>query len=303
MGPLRRLLRRVRARVLRPVDAELQELKRRIGTLEELLSKHEKVMSDGPDCLATRLDNLELLATEHSDAAVGGLRGAVFPSPAVSIIMPTWNRARVIGDAVRSAQDQRFADWELIVVDDGSTDDTAAAVAALAASDTRIRYVHQAHAGQSTARNRALRLAAGTLVAYLDSDNVWYREFLATAVTAFAANTGISCAYGAMISEPPHIYQRVLFRPFDREKLLAGNYIGMSTFIHRRNLVDRYGGFDETLATLEDWDLILRYTVDAPALRLPVLAVRKRVVDSINVSNSRPAADDFARIKAKWRAG
>lgn len=289
--------------MLLPVDVELQELKRRIGDLEALLAQQTAPLGKQLNELNDRFDNLELLATEHPEAAVGGLRGIAFASPAISVIMPAWNRAHVIGDAIRSVQNQRFADWELIIVDDGSTDKTAAAVAAFTASDARIRYVHQAHAGQAAARNHALRLARGALVAYLDSDNVWYREFLATAVAVFAANTDISSAYGAMISQPPYVYQRVLFRPFDREALLAGNYIAMSTFIHRRNLVDRYGGFDEQLATHEDWDLVLRYTVDAPALRLPVLAVRKRVVDSHNVSNTRPYEDDIARIKAKWRAG
>lgn len=251
------------------------------------------------DDLELRLDDLELLLTEHPNATPGDIRHLPFASPAVTIVMPTWNRAGIIEDAIRSVENQRFTDWELIVVDDGSTDNTGEVIAALAKRDPRIRYVTQAHAGQSAARNRALHTAKGELIAYLDSDNVWYSEFLATAVALFGNNPEMACAYGAMVAEPPHVRHRLKFDPFDRARLLDGNYIPMSTLIHRRTLVDQYGGFDEQLATHEDWDLVLRYTEHRPAYRIPVLAVRKRIVDR-NVS-TRPSENDFRRIKAKWQ--
>jgi glycosyltransferase involved in cell wall biosynthesis len=250
-----------------------------------------------------RLDKLELLLTEHPDAASASAPASSFPSPAVTVIMPTWNRAKVIGAAIRSVQAQSHVDWELIVIDDGSTDETADIVGALAA-DRRIRYHVQAHSGQCVARNHALRLARGALIAYLDSDNVWYPDFLAAAVALLAARPDVDCAYGAMITEW-HLPagQRILFESFDRKRLLDANYIGMSTFVHRRSLVDRYGGFDEELGSVEDWDLILRYTSHAPAHRLPVLAVRYRVVDDIRVTDTKPLDPALARVRAKWQTG
>ena len=245
-----------------------------------------------------RLDDIEWLLTEQIDATPSIAHKIPFASPAVTVVMPTWNRAAVICDAIRSVQNQRFSDWELIVVDDGSTDDTAKTIAEFSECDARIRYVAQQHAGPSVARNRALRLARGALIAYLDSDNVWYREFLATAVAVFGARPEIECAYGALIAELSGGRGRVLFEPFDRNRLISGNFIDTSAIIHRRGLVDRYGGFDEHLAQYEDWDLILRYTEHAPAYRLPVLAVRKRIVD-VNLSRT-PNADSFARVRAKW---
>ena len=214
--------------------------------------------------------------------------------------MPTWNRGWVVGAAIRSVQAQTFADWELIVVDDGSTDDTPEIMATFR-HDPRIRIVTKTHAGQCRARNHALTLARGALIAYLDSDNVWYPGYLAAAVAVFAAKPAVDCLYGAMVTDAHYEGEHILFRPFDRARLIDGNYIGMSTFMHRRALIERYGAFDEELATLEDWDLILRYTAHAPAYRLPALAVRYRVVDATRVTVTTQQQGAVAHIRAKWQ--
>jgi Glycosyl transferase family 2 len=234
--------------------------------------------------LGERISKLELILTEHPDVTVTNAGATLFGSPAVSVILPTWNRAGVVGAAIRSVQAQQFADWELIVVDDGSTDDTSTVMAAFE-DDPRICYIKLPHAGQCVARNHGLNVAKGSLIAYLDSDNLWYPGFLAAAVPIFANQPEVDCAYGAMITDAHG--PRVLFEPFDRERLMAGNFIDMSTFIHRRDLTDRYGGFDDKTSPLEDWDLVLRYTAHAPAYRVPVAAVRYRVTDDKRVSDTQ----------------
>jgi len=246
-----------------------------------------------------RTDKLELLLTEHRDVASTSFQVNSFPSPVVSVIMPTWNRAPLVGAAIRSVQAQHFSDWELIVVDDGSTDDTANVLASFD-SDSRIRYIQLPHAGQCAARNHGQKSSRGALIAYLDSDNLWYPGFLAAAVSVFAARKDVNCAYGAMITDAH--WQRILFEPFDRERLISENYIGMSTFVHRRVMIDEFGGFDQELSALEDWDLILRYTAHAPAYRLPVLAVRYRVMDNNRVSAVQPISPVAERIRRKWRS-
>ncbi len=90
---------------------------------------------------------LELLL-EHPDLFADSREESSFTSPVVSIVMPTWDRGRVIGAAIRSVQAQAFSDWELIVVDDGSSDDTAEVMADFK-QDVRIRYVVQTHAGSA----------------------------------------------------------------------------------------------------------------------------------------------------------
>jgi hypothetical protein len=271
--------------------ARLAEIERAAGALRERLDTQANALGE-------RTTKLELLL-EHPDVLAASRSDIPFPSPVVTIVMPTWNRGWVVGAAIRSVQAQTFADWELVVVDDGSTDDTAAVMAAF--HDPRIRYVTRTHAGQCRARNHALALARGALIAYLDSDNVWYPGYLAAAVAVFAAKPAVDCLYGAMVTDAHYEGEHILFRPFDRERLIDGNYIGMSTFMHRRALIERYGTFDEELSTLEDWDLILRYTAHAPAYRLPALAVRYRVVDTTRVSVTTQQQDAMARIRAKWQ--
>ncbi len=119
-------------------------------------------------------------------------------------------------------------------------------------------------------------------------------------MAVFAAKSSVDCLYGAMVTDAHWADEHLLFRPFDRERLLVGNYIGMSTFMHRRQLIDRYGAFDEELSSLEDWDLILRYTAHAPVYRLPALAVRYRVVDAKRVSVTTAQDNARKRIRAKW---
>ncbi len=262
----------------------------------EALHREMAALHKETAALAARMSNLEALLLEHPKAHSG--KSANFPSPAVSIIMPTWNRAGLIAEAIESVLAQSFADWELIIVDDGSTDNTDEVVARFA--DSRIRYHRKDHAGQCAARNHALRLAKGTLVAYLDSDNIWYPGFLSLAVAAFAADSSVESAYGARVSEARN-EMCLLFEPFDREKLLKRSFIGMSCFIHRRALYERFGGFDEDLCAYEDWDLALRYTEETPARRLPVLAVRYRAIDANRVTAIEAMAVNREKVFRKWR--
>lgn len=250
--------------------------------------------------LHRRIERLEALLLEHPQAHAGARPAEAFPSPAVSVLMPTWNRARIVGDAIRSVQAQSFTDWELIVVDDGSTDDTAATMAQFA-GDPRIRYVPRPHAGHVATRNHALSLARGALVAYCDSDNIWYPGFLAAAVAAFAADPGLDSLYGAMVTDAHHEGEWLIFEPWDRERLERGNFIDISTFMHRRALYERLGGFDPAILRVDDWDLILRYTKGSPPLRLPVLAVRYRVMDDIRMTDAAPLAPDLAIVRRKLR--
>ena len=103
--------------------------------------------------------------------------------PAVSVITPAWNAAAHIGETIASVRAQTFADWEWLIVDDGSTDDTVALIEQAAAVDPRIRLLRQEHGGPSGARNLAMAAASGRFFAFLDSDDVWYPAFLQAQLT------------------------------------------------------------------------------------------------------------------------
>lgn len=141
-------------------------------------------------------------------------------APTVSVVLPTYNRAAFLPDAFAAIRTQTFADWELIVVDDGGTDDTAAVVARFAAAEARpVRYVRQTNAGPAAARNAGIDLARGRYVAFYDSDDLWLPHHLADCVAGLDAAPDVDWACAAMTAVE-QVSGRVLeadtFRPRGR---------------------------------------------------------------------------------------
>jgi glycosyltransferase involved in cell wall biosynthesis len=217
----------------------------------------------------------------------------------VSIILPTFNRARMIGDAIGSVLAQTYQNWELLIVDDGGADDTAAVVAAFL-NDPRVRYDRQPHGGSAAARNVALARARGQLIAYIDSDNLWLPGFLAGMAAVFQADPECGSAYGVLIrDQAPAGDLHILWRRFDATALAIGNYIDLNVFVHRRALYERLGGFDEGLSRLIDWDLILRYTADRPAAAVPIAGVYYRTRHERRITHDEPVGVSDHRIRMK----
>lgn len=120
--------------------------------------------------------------------------------PLVSVILPTYNRVRFVGEAIESALQQTYPHLEVICIDDGSKDDTPAVVADIADRDSRVRYVRQTNGGVSSARNHALRLAQGDWVAFLDSDDVWQPWKLELQMSLLAACPDVGMTWTNMDS-------------------------------------------------------------------------------------------------------
>ncbi|HEX8497318.1 MAG TPA: glycosyltransferase, partial [Actinomycetales bacterium] len=188
-------------------------------------------------------------------------------SPLVSIVMPTWNRAPALRRAIESVQAQTYGGWELIVVDDGSTDDTPYVLQGLQTFDPRIRVVKGEHAGVSRARNTAIAAATGRYVAFLDSDNTWEPEFLRVSLSAME-HRGLDAAYTAMELRDGG---RTTYRSFDggREHLLVGNHIDLNVLVVRAETLARVGGFAEDLRRTVDYDLVLRLSEVCSLVHLP----------------------------------
>jgi GT2 family glycosyltransferase len=189
--------------------------------------------------------------------------GANDRAPRVSVLLPTYERARYVEESVDSVLRQSFADLELIVVDDGSTDDTADRLSRIA--DPRLRYVRRDHGGAAAALNSGLGLARGEYVARNDSDDVWLPHLLATAVAVLDADPHVGLVYGRGESIDgagtrsggmkgfPLKFPRDAFR-----SLLYADYTVSVASVVRRACLDRVGPWDESLLLCEDWDLALR---------------------------------------------
>ena len=179
--------------------------------------------------------------------------------PLVSIVIPTKDRAAGVVQAVRSVISQTYPHWQLLVVDDGGTDDTAEALRPFL-SDMRIRLIRRERSGGvSAARNTGLAHARGDYVAYLDSDNTWTPEFLEVMV-AFVCTRLVRFAYAVSELREDKKNGRRSYRalPFHREALSERNFIDCIVVLHERSLLSEVGTFDENLRRNVDWDLFIR---------------------------------------------
>jgi GT2 family glycosyltransferase len=198
--------------------------------------------------------------------------------PLVSVIMPTKDRREQLLEAIASVRRQTYGRWELLVVDDGGTDGTEAAVAAVAQGDPRVRYVWQQNTGVAGARNRGLQDAQGELVAYLDSDNTWEQDFLTTMVGVLAAD-GVRLAYAASELLGGGV-SRFRGQEYDAEVLRQSNHVDCIVMMHERSLVDEVGGFDSALRRFVDWELLLRMAAVSPPRYASFIATRYAVGDN-----------------------
>jgi glycosyltransferase involved in cell wall biosynthesis len=213
--------------------------------------------------------------------------------PAISIIIPTYNRSAFIGEAIDSVLQQTFSDFELIVIDDGSTDSTGEIVNAF--KDERLVFIQQENAGRSAARNRALATARGKYIAFLDSDDTYLQDKLERQVNFMEAHPEIGMIYTSakcidadgnilknnvyVASVSGQIYRQVaFFRPVT---------ITLPTVMVRREVLDNVGGFDEKMERFEDTDLWRRISkrYQVGALNYPTCLLRTHDDNTLRTQN------------------
>lgn len=181
---------------------------------------------------------------------------------AISAVIPVRNRAAIIGRAVHSALGQTRPPEEVIVVDDGSTDGTPDAVAAIAAAHPRVRLVAlPQRLGAPRARNRGVAEATGALIAFLDSDDTWRPAKIARQLALLEANPAAAAAFTGIRyhyrNRRPH--EDIPPPRITPEQLFAANILGTcSSALVRRAAFDLAGGFEPELTSCQDWDLWLR---------------------------------------------
>lgn len=184
--------------------------------------------------------------------------------PKVSVIMPAYNAQKHIGEAIDSVRAQSFIDWELIVVNDGSTDDTAKIVTSYSLTDRRIQLVTQPNKKQAAARNTGLRMAKGEWIAFLDADDLWRPEKLSRQL--LCSNADVTYTSGIKLFEPsgkmtPYDIHPGLVSSGEMYRMLfEWNPIPNLSVLIKRKLVEVAGLQNESIEVVgcEDWEYWIR---------------------------------------------
>jgi hypothetical protein len=264
------------------LEEEVHQLRRDATEHLRQLTEHLRAVTEGLQPLGERIQALD------EGARRAELHARIAPTmawiahddvpqgPLVSVILATRDRSALLRRAIRSVVAQSYPGWELVVVDDGSEDDTPTALASL--SDSRVRPVRTEGVGVGAARNRGLQEATGELIAYLDDDNIMHPDWLRSVVWAFNRSPPTEIVYGARVVDDPRsvglpqegLTTAIQLEPYDRRRLEAENYIDSGAIAHRADLPEAH--FDEDLITQGDWELLLRMTRARPPLVLPAIA-------------------------------
>ena len=209
--------------------------------------------------------------------------------PQISVVLPVFNGEETIGATIASVLAQTYRDFEVLVVDDGSTDRGADIVRAIA--DPRVRLLSFANAGPSASRNRGIAQARGEFVAFIDADDLWTPDKLERQRQALLDHPGAALAYswtdcidgqGRLLQHGSHV--RVDGPPYPI--LVARNFLdtGSNPLVRRAALAEA-GPFDEQLWNAEDWDLWLRIGYRRPFVCVPAVQILYRVIPRSNAAN------------------
>jgi glycosyltransferase involved in cell wall biosynthesis len=224
--------------------------------------------------------------------------------PTVSIIIPTYNNSRFLPATIESVMDQSYTDYEIIVIDDGSTDDTAAA---LRPYDGRVRLVYQANQGVSAARNHGLALALGDFVVFLDGDDLLLPHKLAKQVDFLESNNKVGVVHSGWqtIDERGNLLECI--EPWhhapqlDLEAWLLWKPVFLGAMMFRRRWLAQIEPFDTTLRQAEDTDLLLHLSAaGCPMAWLPQVTVYYRQHGSNTMHNGRQQAASLTRVLDKF---
>lgn len=220
-------------------------------------------------------------------------------NPLITVITPTFNRADFIEEAVNSVLAQTYGNFELLIVDDGSTDDTKA-VLAPALQDTRVQYFYQQNQGQSVARNLALAKAKGEFICFLDSDNYWPPEKLESQVRQFAENPDYDVVYGDIIEidEQGREVTRKNMRRYSgniSSFMIRDNCVSMNTAMARKRCFDELGAISGQRRVADDYDLWLRFSAKFRFLYVPEFWAFYRVMEN------QISTDKTRRFDSNWQ--
>jgi glycosyltransferase involved in cell wall biosynthesis len=228
-------------------------------------------------------------------------------TPLVSVILPTHNRSRLLRRAAASVVAQNYSNWEILIIDDGSSDDTPAVIDQLTneLGDQRVRAMRIDPSGVCAARNHGLKAARGEFICYLDDDNTLHPLWLKAVVWAFSQRPQVDVVYGGIVIDDTLRINRksrgalpfYYLYSFDRRQLVSSNLADIGVIAHRSGMAEAH--FDESLREMGDWDLLLRLTREKGPLVLPVLACFYSTEEPDRLSGGITYEVDAARVRKK----
>ena len=198
----------------------------------------------------------------------------------VSAVIPTYNHGALVPEAVESALAQTWPNLEVIVVDDGSTDDTPAR---LARFENRIKIIRQDHLGPAVARNAGIRASRGEWIGFLDSDDLWMPEKIARCVAALKDSRDAGVAYTAVriheldTGRKYPLPQYTMSGNLARDLFLECKGVNTSTLVVSRTALDKAGLFDEEFFRAQDWDLMVRLAEECDYVHVPEILTERRL--------------------------
>ncbi len=220
--------------------------------------------------------------------------------PAFSVIMPTFNRGYCIKDSVDAILRQTYTNFELIIVDDGSTDQTKSIINDMYADELaagKIKYIYKDNEGVCKARNVGLSKAKNNWITYVDSDNICSDVFLETFAVSIVNNPSNKAFYARLVCWESNKKSGV---EFDLNKLLKENYIDLGVYCHSVDLYNKCGGFDENMTRLVDWELITRYSkTEAPLFIDKVILLYSDKQDSTRITVNYNLYDNYCYFRRK----
>lgn len=222
-------------------------------------------------------------------------------NPKVSVVIATYNRAHFIRAAIDSVLAQTFSDYEIVVVDDGSTDTTQEVVKSYG---NKVRYYYQRNQGKATAQNYAVAQAKGEYIALLDDDDVWFPNKLEIQMKVLEQDPdlGFVCSESQLTDEKGQLirhWQKKQTSKETFESLYEENFIQHSTVVVRKRFLDMVGGLDTALKTTEDYDLWLRLAKVCKFKYIPMPLVEYRQHPASKHLNTAQKLKDRVRVVSK----
>ena len=215
-------------------------------------------------------------------------------TPLISVIMPVYNRKDIIMNAINSVLNQSYANFELIIIDDGSTDGTSELLKELNNDKIKVICSDNNH-GVSFSRNIGLSKANGEYIAYLDSDNMWDERYLEVCISSILKIKDADAIYSGIFKYKSYYNEpfEVLFGCFNKSLLYNRNYIDINSFFHKKTILEKVNGFDEKIKQAEDWDFILRVSKFFNIYSVPVILTHyytecadNRITDTVEINRN-----------------